>query len=247
MARLIHSAVWVIASVGLLATSGCHKRFYGKVSQPNPLAAPVDTLRISEPIHIITGDMELQMPMNQAATMQGSFARNRRYPLDNVASFTVVSRDRLRFHVQLEHKWSEYADVTRWHAILIDDRGRIYRPESVEKRMHKVVVHMWDYQLRSVRRTHGNVGDIVAVHDDGHLRRQALGNLSVFRGKADFVFYHHDIFTPKVKRMTLLVGRSGLSFSFTWNFEDQKTPKGPGSTPVESSSSTNPRVTMRPR
>lgn len=201
--------------------AGCHKRFRGKVTQPNPLKAPVDTLRISEKVTIVTGDMELTVPRNNSG---GLLLRNRRYPLYNVANFTVVSRDRLRFHVQLEHKWPEYADVTNWKAVLIDDQGHIYRPETVEKRLHKHVVHMWDYQTRSVRLSHGDKGHIVGINEDGHKRRQTLGNLSVFRGKADFVFYHHDIFTPKIKRLTLLVGRSGLSFSFTWNFEDERAP-----------------------
>ncbi len=224
MGRLHIVAVFVVAT--LSTTVGCHKRFSGAVTQPNPLKAPVDTLRISEKVTIVTGDMELKIPRNQdgfALTQSG------RYPLKNVANFTVVSRDRLRFHVQLEHKWPEYAEVTNWKAVLIDDQGRMYRPETVEKRLHKHVVRMWDFEQRSVRRSHGTRGKIVAINDDGHLRRQHMGNLSVFRGKADFVFYHHDIFTPRIKSMTLLVGRSGLSFSFTWRFADKQQPGLPPS------------------
>jgi len=214
------SVVFAVAT--LVLGAGCHKRFKGKVSQPNPLKAPVDTLRISEKITIVTGDMELYAPR---ANSGGLRMTKKRYPLHNVANFTVVSRDRLRFHVQVEHKWSEYADVSKWHAVLIDDQGRLYRPETVEKRGHKHVVEMWDYNTYGVRTKYGaGRGPVVQVFDDAHRRRNHLGNLSVFRGKADFVFYHHDIFTPKIKRMTLLVGRSGLSFSFTWNFVDDPIP-----------------------
>ena len=38
---------------------------------------------------------------------RASVAHNHRYPLINQASFTVVSRDRLRFHVQIDHKWQD--------------------------------------------------------------------------------------------------------------------------------------------
>ena len=44
----------------------------------------------------------------------------------------MVSRDRLRFHVQIEHKWQEYANVNTWNAYLIDDRGQVYVPQEVD-------------------------------------------------------------------------------------------------------------------
>ena len=64
-------------------------------------------------------------------------------------------------------------------------------------------------------------GDITAIHEDGWRRRQTLGSLSVFRGKADFVFYQRDLFTPDMRRLTLVVRRSGQAFEFTWNFDDK--------------------------
>ena len=42
----------------------------------------------------------------------------------------------------------------------------------------------------------------------------------MFRGKADFVFYQRDLFTPNVRSLKLVVKRSGEAFEFTWRFQD---------------------------
>jgi len=200
----------------LLGAAACGRTFKGHVTQPNPLAEPNETLRDSEPVVIVTGDMELQLPKEAARV---STFKSRRYPLHNVASFTVVSRDRLRFHVQLEHKWQEWADPSKgWEVYLVDDQGRVWQPEAVESRKPKHLVTMWDQEVRSVQRN--RFGDIVAINDDGWRRRMPLGSLSVFRGRADFVFYQRDLFTTRVRWMKLVVRRPGVGFEFRWDFAD---------------------------
>jgi hypothetical protein len=189
------------------------------VRQPNPLEAANETLRESEPVVIVTGDMELEQPREAESGQRVSVARNKRYPLENVATFTVVSRDRLRFHLQIEHKWQEWADPTSWDVYLVDDQGHEYLPESVEHANTRHLVSMWDREVRTAQR---NVyGDIVAINEDGWKRRQSLGSLSVFRGRADFVFYKRDIFRPDVRKLTLVVRRTEQAFKFTWNFADR--------------------------
>ena len=47
-----------------------------------------------------------------------------------------------------------------------------------------------------------------------------LGSLSVFRGKADFVFYQRDMMDPDVRRLRLVVKRVGEAFEFVWKFRD---------------------------
>jgi hypothetical protein len=213
----------LVFSLALLA-AGCHKTFHGSVTQPNPLKQPTETLRVSQKVIIVTGDMELSMPVptsNGAGRAQ--LYRNKRYPLRNVASFTVVSRDRLRFHLQIEHKWEEYANLKSWNAYLVDDQGHKYRPEAVEQKGPMHVVHMWDRERRTVGRQYkGGYGAITSMRDDAYMNRQTLGSLSVFRGKGDLVFYSRDIFSPKIKSLTLVVERRGLAFSWTWRFEDNK-------------------------
>ncbi len=215
--RSLTLAAIALALVGLGA--GCTRTFAASVRQPNPLVATTETLRDSEPIVIVTGDMELTQPRAPEATQRVAVARHQRYPLENVAAFTLVSRDRLRFHLQIEHKWQEWADPSTWEVFLVDDRGNEYLPESVEHVRTKHLVSMWDRELRTARR---NVyGDIVAINEDGHRNRQSLGSLSVFRGKADFVFYKRDLFRPDMRKLTLVARRSDQAFKFTWKFADR--------------------------
>ena len=205
--------------LGLVAAAGCSRTFHGAAIQPNPLAKPTETLRNSEKITIVRGDMELEQPDEAGPSQRASVVHNHRYPLVNQASFTLVSRDRLRFHVQIDHKWEEWADLNTWDVTLTDDQGRRWTPESVEHARTRIMTTMWDREQQSAVRN--RFGDIVALNDDGWKNRQSLGSLSVFRGKADFVFYQRDMFDKNVRWLKLLVKRSGEAFEFTWRFQDQ--------------------------
>jgi hypothetical protein len=202
---------------GLAAAGGCSRTFQSSVTQPNPLSQPLETLRESEEIVIVTGDMELNVPRG-GTNSGGAVLVDDRYPLMNAARFTVVSRDRLRFHLQLEHKWQEWTDVKGWDAWLEDDQGRRYEPQEIDQRSDKHIVKMWDYEQRSAVRD--DFGDIVHINNDGYKRRQTLGSLSVFRGRGDLVFYHRNIFNPRVKSLTLHLERQGTHFEFKWRFAD---------------------------
>jgi hypothetical protein len=211
------SRILLLAASFILAT-GCSRTFRGNAIQPNPLAKPTETLRQSEKITIVTGDMELNTPTPPEATQRVALVKNNRYPLYNQASFTIVSRDRLRFHVQIDHKWQEWADLKTWTVHLEDDAGRRWKPEGVEHARTRMMTTMWDREQRTAIRN--RFGDVVAVHEDGWKNRQTLGSLSVFRGKADFVFYQRDLFHANVRKLRLVVKRPGEAFEFTWNFQD---------------------------
>jgi hypothetical protein len=217
----------VLGCVGFAA--GCTRTFAQEAVQPNPLVHPTETLRTSEKITIVTGDMDLDQPgpaEYSRSSMTGSVAHNHHFPLFNEASFTMVSRDRLRFHVQVDHKWEEYADLTTWDVELTDDQGRTWKPEGVEHVRSHLITKMWDREQRtqicdrSGRNAGGDCFNTIGFQDDGWRRRQTLGSLSVFRGNADFVFYQRDLFTTNVKWMKLTVKRSGQAFEFLWRFED---------------------------
>ena len=203
-----------------MALGACHRTFSAKVSQPNPLSSPLDTLRDTEVLTIVTGDMELSHPRQSRASGKDSLLSHKRYPLLNKANFTVVSRDRLRFHVQIEHKWKQYTDISTWKAKLYDDQGNQYAPTSIDTVKARHLVETWSFERRSAQRN--GFGQIVQINDDGHRDRQPLGSLSVFRGRGDFVFYQRDIFGPNVRSMTLELTRSGVTFKYQWNFADEE-------------------------
>lgn len=207
-------------ALAAMTLGACHRTFSAKVSQPNPLLNPLDTLRDTEELTIVTGDMELSHPRASRADGKDSLMSQERYPLHNKASFTVVSRDRLRFHVQIEHKWKQYTDISTWKAKLYDDQGNYYAPTSIDTVKARHLVETWSFERRSTRRD--GFGSIVQINDDGHRNRQPLGSLSVFRGRGDFVFYKRDIFGPGVRSMTLELTRSGVTFKYQWNFADEE-------------------------
>ena len=107
--------------VFVVLAGGCSRTFKGVAVQPNPLVNQRETLRESEKITIVRGDMELEEPDEAHPAQRASVLHNHRYPLFNEAMFTLVSRDRLRFHVQVDHKWEEYADLKTWQVYLVDD------------------------------------------------------------------------------------------------------------------------------
>ena len=209
-----------------LVAGGCTRTFKGKVVQPNPLANPTETLRQSEKITIVTGDMELEAPDAPGDTQRVAVMHNHHYPLYNQASFTIVSRDRLRFHVQVDHKWQEWADLRSWDVHLEDDSGRTWSPEAVEHVTTKIMTTMWDREQRTaICNQMGRDGKddcitTVGYQEDGWKNRQTLGSLSVFRGTGDFVFYQRDLFTADKRSLKLVLKRNGQAFEFKWKFED---------------------------
>jgi hypothetical protein len=217
VARLLAMAV---------AVAGCMRTFTREAVQPNPILHPTETLRTSEQITIVTGDMDLEQVDPPNGFGNASPTHHHRYPLYNQARFTIVTRDRLRFHVQVDHKWEEWADLRTWQVYLVDDRGRQWIPESVEHAHTNLMTWMWDREQRTSlcdshgRAANGNCYNTIGFADDGWRRRLPLGSLSVFRGKADFVFYDRDLVTPEMHWMKLVVRRGGEAFEFTWRFED---------------------------
>ena len=212
--------------VAMVALAGCSRTFQATAVQPNPMANQNETLRTSEPITIVRGDMDLEAPDPAAGIGTGSPIRNHHYPLINKASFTVVSRDRLRFHVQIDHKWEEYADLNTWEVELVDDKGRKWTPEEIDHAHTHIITTMWDREQRTSicdsrgRDSNNNCFNTIGYQEDGWRRRQTLGSLSVYRGNADFVFYQRDLFTANVRSLRLIVKRSGEAFEFTWRFQD---------------------------
>jgi hypothetical protein len=220
--RIAHVAL----AAALAAGWGCARTFRAEVVQPNPVGASEEILRSSEKITIVTGDMELETPYAPEPSERATIANNHRYPLINQASFTMVSRDRLRFHVQIDHKWEDWADPSSWDVELQDDQGHTWVPESVEHVRTRLMSQFWDREQRTSvcsgagRDATGACITTIGVLDDGWKHRQTLGTLSVFRGNADFVFYQRDLMRAEIRKLRLVVKRPSEAFVFTWRFGD---------------------------
>lgn len=221
--RVVHAGMLASLAVAWL---GCTRTFRAEAVQPNPVAAPTEVLHSSEKITIVTGDMELEVPYAPDPTQQVAATHNHRYPLINQASFTVVSRDRLRFHVQIDHKWEDWANPATWDVHLEDDQGHQWTPEAVEHPRTRLISQVWDREQRTSvcssagRDATGACITTIGVLDDGWKHRQTFGTLSVFRGNADFVFYQRDLMRADIRKLRLVVKRPSEAFVFVWRFRD---------------------------
>jgi hypothetical protein len=208
--------VTVVGSLALAALAGCAARLEGKATQPNPLAVPpAEQTYGSKHIHIRIKDMEVP----------------RTFRMYNTAWFNVVSRDRLRFHVSLVHKWEEMTDVRNYHVRLEDDRGNVYYPELTEKSRNKFTTKMWDYERRSA--IHNLFGDTIGTRNDGYRQRTTLDAVDLFKGDGDVTFHAKDIIDPKTKRLTLVLSRGGIEYRFTWRLYDPRVEQAKDDGPYE--------------
>ena len=168
------------------AAPGCHKAWHADtMTPPITFGANLDA-RTSLPAVILLRDMELPRTMW----------------LPNSVYFVAVSRDRVRFHVTLVHKWEDMTDPTRWRVWLEDDRGVRYAPAGVDRRVIKPITTMYDRGRRA------------AVH------LHPLYSITVYRGDGDYVFYRRDLVRSGMRSLTLVMQRPGYEYRYRWTFVD---------------------------
>lgn len=192
-------AVAALGSGGL----GCARSFSAQARQPNPVTYPADTIRQSARLYIFVGHQDI----DAIKTI-----------MQNSAQFVVVSRDRLRFHVTVEHKWEEYADVDDWQVYLEDASGKRYAPEEMETTKNKNKSQFIDYERRST--AINEFGDITRVNNDGFKNRVTLRTLDRFRGEGDYTFYAPSLIGSETHGLALVMKRGDLEYRYKWDFED---------------------------
>jgi hypothetical protein len=176
----------VLLPAVLLAAAACHRTWQVQTTQPPLALGSTLDARTSLIGTIVLGDMELPSLMR----------------LSNSAYFVAVSRDRLRFHVTLLHKWEEIADPTGWKVWIQDDTGRRYWPEDVDPP-----------RLRPITR----------VYDRGRrwsVNSQPLYSVTFYRGDGDYVFYRRDLLRKNMRWLMLVMERSGYEYRYVWSFAD---------------------------
>jgi hypothetical protein len=219
------------ALVVLASAASCTTTLRASTTQPNPLALPDPTVRRSQTLHIDVGDVDVPYLPYAYGIAGDRPDKLRPTRLRQSAYFAVVSKDRLRFHVVVVHKWKEIADPTTWHARLEDDRGRVFYPESKELRYDDLITKVWDREIRiPIRNGYGD--QITTVTDGGHIRgadgrmhtvrteTQPLDSVDVFMGGGDYVFHAPDLFHQGTRRVTLRMSNAGVEYDFTWNLVD---------------------------
>lgn len=195
----------------LVLAVGCDRSWESKVVQPRPYLGVSQEGRTSFPLVIRTRDMDLPRFIH----------------LVNSAYFVVVSKDRMRFHVTLHHKWESMSDPSRWVVWIEDDLGRRFYPSSLDgKRVRPVNQVFGQRRYRGSRVLEAPLHLVEAVEEiDDRLPLAAFG---YYRGDADFVFYREDLFRSEMRVLTLVMKRPGYEYRYVWTFVDD--PDAPGAT-----------------
>lgn len=168
-------------AVQLGPVAACNKTWKADTTTPPITFGATLDARSSLPAVIALGDMEL--PRNMA--------------LLNSVYFVAVSKDRLRFHVTLHHKWEDMSDPTRWRVWIEDDRGRVYQPAACDRRVVRPVTKMYDAY-----------------------RMQPFLSFTVYKGDGDYVFYRHNLVRKDMRWLTLVMKRPGYEYRYRWSFVD---------------------------
>ncbi|HKA88387.1 MAG TPA: hypothetical protein VKE22_12020 [Haliangiales bacterium] len=187
----------LVLALLLLAGCGVQVREASAV-QPNPARAlhSVDEIPQSVTLYIYQRDHLL----------------SRDYQLRNSASFVVVSRDRLRFHVGIVRREEDDADTVSWDAWLEDAHGhRIARGEREVAHVDRISVGWALYPYR--------VDDSWCRQTRPCLRRLDPGRVfDVYEGRADYVFTAPDLATSQDDGFTLVLRRGGVEYRYAWLF-----------------------------
>lgn len=157
---------WILAA-------GCSTHLSTQVVQPPLVFGAGVESRTSMPLTIVVRDMETG-----------------RFPIQNRAYYVAVSRDRLRFHVTLHHKWDEMADLKYWSAYVEDANGKRHYPEDVSAHVSRVTT----VYIRGVQ-----------------YRMNAL----MYRGTANLSIYAPDLFAAG-SRLTLVLSRPEIEYRYRW-------------------------------
>jgi hypothetical protein len=174
------------ALVAASAAAGCQRSWSTQTTQPPLTLGSTLDARTSLPATILMGDMDVPRSLRLA----------------NSVYFVAVSRDRLRFHVTLLHKWEEIADPSGWQVWIEDDSGRRYKPEDVDRRVLRPVTQVYDRGFR------------------GSVNTAPLYSVTVYRGDGDYVFYRRDLLRKNMRWLRLVMTRPGYEYSYVWEFFD---------------------------
>jgi hypothetical protein len=194
------SVLAALIAVSLAWASGCNSTWRASSVQPQLTLGHGDLARTSLTNEILMRDMEI----------------SRRVFLANSVYFVVVSKDRLRFHVRLVHKWKSIADPSRWRVWLEDETGKRFYPEAIDHpsvtRATRVEIIPHDYYILAFK-----VGGL-EKRNSYPLLTTGNKNVPVWRGDGDYTFYQRDIYKATNKQITLVMSRLGYTYRYSWKF-----------------------------
>jgi hypothetical protein len=188
----------LLLALGCLGLGACGVQAReARALQPSPLDAlrTPDVAPVSVRLYIYQRDVALP----------------RDYQLRSWAQFTLVARDRLRFHVGVARVEESEADTRGFEAWLEDEHGVRLAPEARELgRVNRIAITWREYPP-----TPGDPW----CRAPPCLSRIFPG-YQAYEGQADYVFAAPDLMGRERKQLTLVLARGGVEYRYTWRFGD---------------------------
>jgi len=183
---------------------GCSHTFRAEAIQMNPAyyTSNKEMLNVSRNLCIVRGGLDLG-----------------RFQTVNYAKFVMISRDRIRFHVDFSHTWKDLAKPCNWKSEVFVDNVK-YDVQCDSSRV-KMFTKTWDEQRRVVQKDQW--GDIISVEQFERSPTQ-LSSLTIFIGKARLDLYQNDILTKSTKEIKLVMKNGNSILVYKWKLvapEDQ--------------------------
>jgi len=176
---------FVVILAMLALAGGCDRSWRAETTQTSLQLGSTDLARTSMSQRIRLGDMQLPP----------------RVKLSNSVYFVVVSKDRLRFHVNLRHRNQTIANPSHWRVWIEDGQGNRHRPEGIDRLTMTPVSSSYE-----------------AIVRDQPTNDLPLYMVTFFEGKGDYTFYERDIFQGDMNELTLVMQQPGYEYRYTWRF-----------------------------
>jgi hypothetical protein len=185
----------LLLTMTVAAGCGVH-RFEARATQPNPAAnlGNPEILPTSQTLYIHQRDMDLP----------------RDFQLRSWAQFSVVTRDRIRFHVGIARQDEDEADTRGWKVYVEDEAGQRYTPEREVARVNRLALNwrLWPYKP----------GDSWCREPPCVSR--VLPGYEAWEGQADYTIHKPNLVAQRQKLSIVLV-RGNEEMRFTWRFGEE--------------------------
>jgi hypothetical protein len=201
---------------GLIAISllgGCAHVREARALHPNPIESfqSPDMLPVSAKLFIYQRDKNFDtVESTSDRNVNASELLSRSYQLRSSAQFSVVNRDRLRFHVTIARWFEDEADTANWKAWLLDETGHRYEVTNRETpRVNRISVG-WAPYPPDPRDSWCR---------EPPCKSRITPPFNVYEGVVDLMFLSPNIISKDRRSLTLvLTSDTGLEYRYAWTF-----------------------------
>lgn len=177
---------------------GCHSTFRAETLQANPIAylGNQEVINQSNKLFIKRGGMNLY-----------------HFKMVSYAKFVLISRDRIRFRIEMSHQWERKANPCVWKNTLYIDGAPYVLPCEKEGKT-QFVTKIFDIENRRVLRRN-QFGEPIQIerYERNPTQQESI---DIYVGKAFLSLYKRDVVTKKTKEVSLKMVNGNITYWFVW-------------------------------